>query len=308
VVDSYSASIFLDGLLDPATTRGKIVVCDCNVNSRAAKGDVVRHAGAAWMVMANNALKGVVVGDKLCKYITSSNKEDAQDTPAAHQTIGLATLGGTPLRSRGKALHRYNFASLEDRSPPRVKFRLARGSDAPSSGISPRSGAGRPLTRGPVSIESRAPPRVSFRLARGHHRPAASTPAPPAGAFNTLTFAGAQVKGESTPLHAWESRPGTAPPTPVARPSPPLCDAVRHGQQQPRGTMPPTPVRPARRTLEKGRRSPRKENEQLRHVHARTTSRRWASGIDHLRRHRPRATIPAVPDAIPATASPSPTL
>jgi hypothetical protein len=132
-----------------------------------------------------------------------------------------------------------------------VRFRLARGSDAPSSGTPPRSGPGRPLARGPVSIESQVPPRASFRLARGHHGPAASIPAPPEGAFNALTSAGAQVKGESTPLRAWESCPGTAPPTPVARPSPPLCDAVRHGQQQPRGTVVPTPVRPARRTPRK---------------------------------------------------------
>jgi hypothetical protein len=46
-------------------------------------------------------------------------------------------------------------------------------------------------------------------------------------------------------LRAWESCPCTALPTPVARPFPPLCDAVRHDQQQPRGTVPPTPVRPA---------------------------------------------------------------
>jgi hypothetical protein len=53
------------------------VVCDRNVNSRAAKGDVVCHAGAAWMVLANMAFEGVAAGDKLCKYITSSNKEEA---------------------------------------------------------------------------------------------------------------------------------------------------------------------------------------------------------------------------------------
>jgi hypothetical protein len=111
-----------------------------------------------------------------------------------------------------------------------VRFCLARGSVAPSGGIPPRSGLGTPLGRGPVSIESRAPPRASYRLARGHHGPAAFIPAPPAGAFNALTFAGAQVKDESTLLRAWESRPGTALPTPLARPSPPLCDAVWHGQ------------------------------------------------------------------------------
>jgi hypothetical protein len=116
------------------------------------------------------------------------------------------------------------------------------------------------------------PPRASLRLARGHHGPTASIPAPPTGAFNALTFAGTQVKDESTPLRAWESRPGTAPPTPLVRPSPPLCNAVRRGQQQPRGTVPPTPVRPTRHTLEEGRRSPRREDEQL--LRARTGLRR----------------------------------
>jgi hypothetical protein len=189
-----------------------------------------------------------------------------------------------------------------------VRFRLARGADAPSSETPPRSGARCPLERGPVSIESRTPPQASFRLARGHHGAAASIPAPPAGAFNALTFVGAQVKGESTPLRAWESCPGTASPTTVARPSPPLCDAVRHGQQQPRGTVPPIPVQPARRTLEEGQRSPRREDEQLRHAHARTTPWRRADGTGHLHRHWPCATIPAVPNAIPATVSPSLTL
>jgi hypothetical protein len=107
------------------------------------------------------------------------------------------------------------------------------------------------------------PPRASFRLARGGHGPLPPIPAPPAGAFNALTPAGVQVKRKPTPLHAWESCPSTAPPTPVAWPSPPLCDAVRRGQQPPRGTIPPTPVRPALRTLEKGQRNPRRDNAQL---------------------------------------------
>jgi hypothetical protein len=171
--------------------------------------------------------------------------------------------GGTLLRSRDTGPPRYNLASLEGQSPPRVKFRLARGSDTPSSGTPPRSGARRPLARGPVSIESQAPPRASFRLTRGHHGPAASIPAPPTGAFNALTSAGDQVKGESTPLRAWESCPDTTPPTPVARPSPPLCDAVRRGQQPPRGTVPPTPVWLAHHPLEKGRRNPRREDARL---------------------------------------------
>jgi hypothetical protein len=141
---------------------------------------------------------------------------------------------------------------------PRAGLRLTRGLNAP-------------LARGPVSIESRAPPQASFHLARGDHRPAASIPAPPAGAFNALTSAGAQVKGESAPLRAWESCCSTAPPTPVARPSPPLCDAMQRGQQPPRGTMPPTPVRPVHRTVEKGRRNPRGDDAQL--LRARTGRR-----------------------------------
>jgi hypothetical protein len=56
------------------------------------------------------------------------------------------------------------------------------------------------------------------------------------------------------------------------RPSPPLCDAVQHGQQQPCGTVPTTPIRPTRHTLEKGRQSPRREDGRL--LHARSGLRR----------------------------------
>jgi hypothetical protein len=49
--------------------------------------------------------------------------------------------------------------------------------------------------------------------------------------------------------------------------SPPLCDTVRHGQQPPRGNVPPTPVQPAHRTLEKGRRNPRREDARLLRAH-----------------------------------------
>jgi hypothetical protein len=162
-----------------------------------------------------------------------------------------------------------------------VKLHLARGSVAPSGEVPPRSRAGRPLERDSASLGGWTPPRArsrpdrelsapssGFRLARGHHRPATSIPAPPTGGFNALTFAGAQVKDESMPRRAWESRPDTASPTPPVRPSLPLCDAVRHGQQQLRGTVPPTLVRSTCRTLEKGQRSPRRGDERI--LHART--------------------------------------
>ncbi|GJN16068.1 hypothetical protein PR202_gb03018 [Eleusine coracana subsp. coracana] len=87
----YSASMCLDGSLDPATVRGKILVCDRGVNSRAAKGDVVHRAGGVGMVLANGAFDGeglvadchvlpataigAAAGDKLRKYISSSTKQ-----------------------------------------------------------------------------------------------------------------------------------------------------------------------------------------------------------------------------------------
>ncbi|RLM61141.1 subtilisin-like protease SBT1.6 [Panicum miliaceum] len=89
--DGYSASMCLDGSLDPAAVRGKIVVCNRGVNSRAAKGDVVRRAGAVGMVLANGAFDGegfvadchvlpatavgAAAGEKLRKYIASSTKQ-----------------------------------------------------------------------------------------------------------------------------------------------------------------------------------------------------------------------------------------
>ena len=89
--DGYSASMCLDGSLDPAAVRGKIVVCDRGVNSRAAKGDVVRRAGAVGMVLANGAFDGeglvadchvlpatavgAAAGERLRKYIASSTKQ-----------------------------------------------------------------------------------------------------------------------------------------------------------------------------------------------------------------------------------------
>jgi hypothetical protein len=56
------------------------------------------------------------------------------------------------------------------------------------------------------------------------------------------------------------------------RPSPPLYSTVQYGQCQLRGTVPPTSVRPACRTLERGRRNPQKGYECL--SRARTGRRR----------------------------------
>jgi hypothetical protein len=63
------------------------------------------------------------------------------------------------------------------------------------------------------------------------------------------------------PRHFSANCPGEAIPT-----------TVRHGWRQPRGTVPPAPVQPTRRALERGRRSPRREDGRL--LHARTGLRR----------------------------------
>jgi hypothetical protein len=66
------------------------------------------------------------------------------------------------------------------------------------------------------------------------------------------------VKGESTPLRAWESRPGTAPPTP--RRCATLCGMVSN---HPVALYHPLPY--DRRTIpsKKGRRNPRREDTRL---------------------------------------------
>jgi hypothetical protein len=94
--------------------------------------------------------------------------------------------GKLPSRSRVGRLLERGSASLEGWMPPRVRFRLAREPVAP-------------LESGSTSLGGWTPPRARFCLARGPCGLVASAPAPQTGAFNALTFSGAQVKDESTP-------------------------------------------------------------------------------------------------------------
>jgi hypothetical protein len=204
--------------------------------------------------------------------------------PTAHQIVGPTTF-------------RRNSASLEGHDTALANLRLARWLDAPSGEVPPRSRAGQPprarsrLARGLDTPSSEVPPRSRTSWARCLHT------CSPTGAFNALTFAGAQVKDEYTPRRTWESRPGAVPPTPPVRPSPPLCDAVRHGRCQSRDTVPPTLVRLMRRALERGRQNPRRGGGGRTSIPRlpRTTPWRQASGTGHLRRRRSYAAILAVP-------------
>ncbi|XP_042413975.1 subtilisin-like protease SBT1.5 [Zingiber officinale] len=86
--DGYSSSLCLEGSLNSEAVKGKIVLCDRGVNSRTAKGEVVRKAGAVGMILANGVFDGeglvadchvlpatavgAVVGDVIRKYIATS--------------------------------------------------------------------------------------------------------------------------------------------------------------------------------------------------------------------------------------------
>ncbi|XP_011078099.1 subtilisin-like protease SBT1.8 [Sesamum indicum] len=53
-----SSNMCLAGSLDPATVRGKVVVCDRGISPRVEKGAVVREAGGVGMILANTAASG----------------------------------------------------------------------------------------------------------------------------------------------------------------------------------------------------------------------------------------------------------
>lgn len=94
--DGYSSSLCLEGSLDPKTVKGKIVLCDRGINSRAVKGEVVKKAGGIGMILANGVFdgEGLVAdchvlpatavgassGDEIRKYITSASKSRSPPT------------------------------------------------------------------------------------------------------------------------------------------------------------------------------------------------------------------------------------
>ncbi|KAL5062573.1 hypothetical protein RYX36_024310 [Vicia faba] len=88
--DGYSSSLCLEGSLDPKSVRGKIVVCDRGINSRADKGEVVKKSGGIGMILANGVFDGeglvadchilpatsvgAIGGDVIRSYIASADK------------------------------------------------------------------------------------------------------------------------------------------------------------------------------------------------------------------------------------------
>ncbi|XP_020213572.1 subtilisin-like protease SBT1.5 [Cajanus cajan] len=56
--DGYSSSLCLEDSLDPKSVKGKIVVCERGVNSRAEKGQVVKKGGGVGMILTNGPFDG----------------------------------------------------------------------------------------------------------------------------------------------------------------------------------------------------------------------------------------------------------
>ncbi|KAK9923847.1 hypothetical protein M0R45_032245 [Rubus argutus] len=94
--DGYSSSLCLEGSLDQSLVKNKIVVCDRGINSRAAKGEVVKKAGGVGMILANGVFDGeglvadchvlpatavaASTGDEIRKYITAASKSQSPPT------------------------------------------------------------------------------------------------------------------------------------------------------------------------------------------------------------------------------------
>ncbi|KAM7253436.1 hypothetical protein ACFE04_021590 [Oxalis oulophora] len=100
--DGYSSSLCLEGSLDPTIVKGKMVLCDRGINSRADKGEVVKKAGGIGMILANGVFdgEGLVAdchvlpatavgangGDEIRRYISKSN-----DSPATARIVFKGT-------------------------------------------------------------------------------------------------------------------------------------------------------------------------------------------------------------------------
>ncbi|XP_061361895.1 subtilisin-like protease SBT1.5 [Gastrolobium bilobum] len=97
--DGYSSSLCLDGSLDPKYVKGKIVVCDRGINSRADKGEVVKKSGGIGMILAN----GVFDGEGLVA--------DCHVLPAT----AVGATGGDEIR-------KYVAVAAKSRSPPTARI------------------------------------------------------------------------------------------------------------------------------------------------------------------------------------------
>ncbi|RYR74834.1 hypothetical protein Ahy_A02g009542 isoform A [Arachis hypogaea] len=110
--EGYSASLCLEGSLDPKLVKGKIVVCDRGISSRAAKGDVVKKSGGIGMILANGIFDGeglvadchvlpatavgAIGGDEIRRYIATAAKSNHTSPPTATIMFKGTRLGVRP--------------------------------------------------------------------------------------------------------------------------------------------------------------------------------------------------------------------
>lgn len=94
--DGYSASLCLEGSLNPDAVKGKIVLCDRGTNSRTAKGEVIKKAGGIGMIIANGVFDGeglladchvlpatavgAISGNAIREYVSSASKTKTPPT------------------------------------------------------------------------------------------------------------------------------------------------------------------------------------------------------------------------------------
>lgn len=110
--DGYSASLCLEGSLNPNFVRGRIVLCDRGINSRAVKGEVVKKAGGVGMILANGVFDGeglvadchvlpatavgATGGDEIRKYISGFAGRPRSSPPTATIVFHGTRLGIRP--------------------------------------------------------------------------------------------------------------------------------------------------------------------------------------------------------------------
>jgi hypothetical protein len=115
-----ASKLCLSGTLDPASVRGKIVLCDRGLNGRLEKGAVVKAAGGAGMVLANTAASGeeLVADSHLLPAVAVGKKagDKIRDYAARGRPMAMLSFGGTVLGVRPSPV----VAAFSSRGPNTV--------------------------------------------------------------------------------------------------------------------------------------------------------------------------------------------
>ncbi|KAM3189017.1 hypothetical protein ACQJBY_067767 [Aegilops geniculata] len=116
-----ASKLCLSGTLNPASVRGKIVLCDRGVNARVEKGAVVKAAGGAGMVLANTAASGeeLVADSHLLPAVAvgkSTGDKIREYAQRGGRPMAMLSFGGTALGIRPSPV----VAAFSSRGPNTV--------------------------------------------------------------------------------------------------------------------------------------------------------------------------------------------